>query len=76
MCIEVCRSSAPPFPTSSIPRPLLVHHVARRLGLSCRMVRHLAETGALRAHKAGSKIWNFLPADVEEFRMRREVQNG
>ena len=25
--------------------PLLVHHVAKKLGLSRRMVRHLAETG-------------------------------
>ena len=59
-----------------VARPLLVHHVAKRLGLSPRMVRHLARRGALRAHKLGPKIWQFLAADVDEFRARREVRHA
>ncbi len=55
-------------------RPLLVHHVAKRLGLSRRMVRYLAQTGALPAYKAGLKIWKFLAADVDEFQARREAR--
>jgi len=54
------------------PRPLLVHHAAKRLGLSRRMVRHLAKSGALPARKVGKKIWQFTPGDVEEFQARRE----
>jgi hypothetical protein len=53
--------------------PLQVRHVARRLSLSPRMVRHLAKTGALRAHKLGRKIWGFDIRDVEELRRRREA---
>lgn len=53
-------------------RPLQVHHVAKRLGLSRRMVRHLAETRKLRAFKVGKKIWYFFPKDVENFRAWRE----
>jgi excisionase family DNA binding protein len=59
-----------------VARPLLVHHVAKRLGLSRRMIRYLARRGTLRAHKAGPKIWQFLAADVDEFRMRREVRHA
>jgi ribosomal protein S14 len=55
-------------------RMLLVHHVAWRLGLSRRMIRHLAKTGKLPGSKAGKKIWQFLVADVEELRARREVR--
>jgi len=55
--------------------PLLVHHVAKRLGLSRRMVRHLAETGVLPARKRGKKIWCFDGPDVEELRLRREAND-
>ena len=54
-------------------RPLLVNNVAKRLHLSRRMVRYLAQTGAIPAYKAGRKIWRFLATDVEEFRARREA---
>jgi len=56
-------------------RLLLVHHVARRLGISRRMVRHLAETGKLRGHKAGRKIWQFFATDVEGLRAQRETRH-
>jgi excisionase family DNA binding protein len=56
-------------------RTLLVNNVARRLGLSRRMVRHLAKTGQLRAQKLGKKIWTFVPADVDEFQARRETRH-
>jgi len=59
---------------SAGPCRLLVHHVAGRLGISRRMVRHLAETGKLRGFKKGKKIWHFLVADVEELRVRREAR--
>lgn len=55
--------------------PLQVRHVARRLRLSPRMVRHLAKTGALRARKLGKKIWGFDIQDVEEMRLRRETDH-
>jgi hypothetical protein len=51
---------------------LLAHHVARRLGISSRMVRHLARTGRLPARKDGPKIWVFDPDAVERERRRRE----
>jgi excisionase family DNA binding protein len=63
--------SVEPVPLG-IGRPLLVHHVARRLGISCRTVRHLAKTGKLPGFRAGKKIWLFLPADVETLRVWRE----
>lgn len=60
--------------TTGIPAHLLlVNNVAKRLGLSCRTVRYLAQTGAIRAHKAGTKIWKFLATDVDEYRVRREA---
>jgi excisionase family DNA binding protein len=59
-----------------VARPLLVHHVAKRLGLSCRMVRYLARRGKLRAFKIGPKIWQFLVADVDQFRARREARHA
>ncbi len=49
----------------AVRRPLLVHHVAQRLRISRRTVRHLAETGKLRGFKPGRKIWYFLPVDVD-----------
>jgi excisionase family DNA binding protein len=54
-------------------RRLLVHHVAKRLGLSRRMVRHLAGTGILKAYKVGPKIWYFADDDVEAYRLTREA---
>jgi hypothetical protein len=45
---------------------LLVHHVARRLRLSRRMVRHLAQKGKFPGHKHGPRIWHFRISDVEE----------
>jgi len=55
-------------------RPLLVHHVAQRLRISRRMVRHLAETGKLRGFKPGRKIWYFSALDVDHLRARREAR--
>jgi ribosomal protein S14 len=54
---------------------LLVHHAAKKLGLSRRMVRHLAETGVLPARKLGKKIWGFDSLDVEDLRLRREADD-
>lgn len=54
-----------------VSRPLLVHHVAKRIGRSRRMVRHLARTGKLPAHKVGPKIWHFRASDVDEFKAKR-----
>jgi excisionase family DNA binding protein len=52
---------------SAAPRLLLVHHVARRLGVPRRTVRCWAATGRLPAIKIGPKIWKFRPEDVEAF---------
>ena len=71
MCTQVGHVSTS-SPTELPARKLLVHNVARRLRISPRTVRHLAQIGELRGHKAGPKIWQFLPADVDEFRRRRE----
>ena len=49
-------------------RVLLVHHVAKRLGVARRTVRWWAETGHIRAHRAGVKLWTFREADVDERR--------
>jgi hypothetical protein len=35
------------------------------------MVRHLARTGKLPAHKVGPKIWHFRASDVDEFKAKR-----
>jgi excisionase family DNA binding protein len=71
---QVSELVSQPVLTSCISHPLLVHHVARRLGISPRMVRHLAETGELRGFKVGRKIWRFLSTDVENLRARREAR--
>ena len=49
-------------------RPLLVHHVAKRCGLSDRMVRYLASTGRIRAFREidRPKIWRFWKHDVDD----------
>ena len=49
-------------------RTLLVHHVAKRLGVARRTVRWWAETGRIRAYRAGVKLWTFREADVDELR--------
>jgi excisionase family DNA binding protein len=72
---QLSNSGLPCSLKSVISRPLLVHHVAKRLGISRRMVRHLAETGQLPGFKSGKKIWQFFAADVEKFRVEREVRN-
>lgn len=54
----------------STSRPLLVHHVARRLGVSPRTVRYWAKNGQLPARKIGPKIWTFRVEDVEAFGKR------
>jgi excisionase family DNA binding protein len=48
-------------------RPLLVHHVAKLLGVKCRSVRHWAATGQIAALKSGPRIWTFQRADVTAF---------
>lgn len=57
-------------------RPLLVHHVAKRLCLSRREVRHLAQRGRLPAFKIGKKIWGFHEANVDAYRTSREAQHA
>ena len=52
-------------------RRLLVHHVAKRLGVAPRTVRWWAETGQIRAYRISRKIWGFNEAAVEEFRLLR-----
>jgi excisionase family DNA binding protein len=54
-----------PRTSSTLPRLLLVHHVAQRLGVPRRTVRYWAATGRIPAIKAGPKIWKFAPAEVE-----------
>ena len=73
MCTQVGKITDSLAGTASAHR-LLVHHVAKRLGISRRMVRHLAQKGELRGHKAGRKIWQFVVTDIEAFRTRREAR--
>jgi excisionase family DNA binding protein len=54
---------------------LRAHTVAKRLGLSVRMVRHLAVTHKLKAEKTGCKLWGFDPADVEAYATRRRYSD-
>jgi hypothetical protein len=53
---------------------LLVHHVARRLAVSVRTVRHWAQIGKLPALRLQNtpKIWRFDPMTVEDFKCRRQ----
>jgi ribosomal protein S14 len=69
---ESCLTTA----SEACTRPLLVHHVARRIERSRRMVRHLAETGKLRGFKVGRKIWKFWPSEVERFKARRRLPDA
>jgi excisionase family DNA binding protein len=57
-------------------RPLRVHQVAKRLNKSRRMVRHLAQTGELRAFKTGPKLWAFSPEDVRSYQEEMEAYRG
>jgi excisionase family DNA binding protein len=57
-------------------RPLLVHHVAKRLCLSRREVRHLAQRGKLPAFKIGRKIWGFHKVNVDAYNAVREAQHA
>jgi hypothetical protein len=54
-------------------RPLLVHHVARICGISCRTVRWAAAQGLLKGFKdpRTPKIWRFWRHDVNAFLERR-----
>ena len=53
-------------------RPLRVNNVRKRLGLSERAVRYLAETKRLPAFKIDKKSWGFRVEDVERYRLARE----
>jgi excisionase family DNA binding protein len=57
-------------------RPLLVNNVARRLCLSRREVRHLAQRGKLPAFKMGRKIWGFHKVNVDAYHAMREAQHA
>jgi excisionase family DNA binding protein len=57
-------------------RALLVHHVAKRLSLSCREVRHLAQLGKLPGFKPGRKIWRFRRVDVDLYLAMREGRDA
>jgi excisionase family DNA binding protein len=46
---------------------LHVTHVAERLGISARSVRHKAEIGELPGFKLGPKLWRFKERDIEEY---------
>lgn len=62
------------FSGESVPlagRSLLVHHVAKRLRVPPRTIRHWALTGRIPAWKDGAKIWKFDEAKVESFRLER-----
>ena len=48
-------------------RVLLVHHVAKRFGVSPRTVRWWAATGRIVAFKRGPRIWYFRETDVTNF---------
>jgi excisionase family DNA binding protein len=48
-------------------RILRVNHVAKRLGLPERTVRHMAARGRIPAFKAGRRAWSFHSADVEAY---------
>jgi hypothetical protein len=54
-------------------RPLLVHHVAKRCGVSDRMVRYLLATGQIRAFRYidTPKIWRIWKRDVDDYIERR-----
>lgn len=57
-------------------RPLLVHHVARRLEVSRRTVRWWSATGRLPGYRLGVKVWAFRRADVSAFAASRPSRRG
>jgi len=63
------------FPSSG-DRPLLVHHVAVRLGVSRRTVRYHAAQGILVGFKRPDtpKIWRFWRTDVDRYARWRDAQ--
>jgi excisionase family DNA binding protein len=62
-------------PFSNQDKPLLVHHVADRLGVSRRTVRWWADNGILEGFKdpRTPKPWRFKREVVEAFRVQREI---
>jgi excisionase family DNA binding protein len=54
-------------------RRIRVNHVAKRLGIPARTVRHLAATRRLPGYKIGKKIWFFNTSDIEMYQGNREV---
>lgn len=62
----------PALPVFSGERPLRVHVVAQRLNLSPRMVRHLIETGELRANRIGQRAWGITASDLDHYMMKRK----
>jgi excisionase family DNA binding protein len=63
--------SLPPPPLSRV-HFLRVNHVAKRLGVADRTVRHYVETGVLPAFRRGMRILVFLESDVENFRVEQD----
>jgi predicted site-specific integrase-resolvase len=57
-------------------RLLFVHHVARRLGVSCRTVRWWARTGQIPAFRLHVKVWAFYEGDVLAFAARRDADRA
>jgi excisionase family DNA binding protein len=57
-------------------RPLRVNNVVRRLNLPERTIRHLAQTGRLRAFKLDGKSWGFWPKDVDDYKLIMEADNA
>lgn len=61
-------------PFDSGPRWLLTHIAAKRLSVSERTVRHLAQKGVLNGQKRGKKLWEFREDIVEALRIMREAR--
>jgi predicted site-specific integrase-resolvase len=59
--------------TNGSVRPLLTHHVARRLNVARRTVRWWARTGQIGAFRLKVKVWAFNPVDVEAFAAKRHA---
>jgi hypothetical protein len=55
---------------------LYSHHVAKRCGISVRMVRYAAERGDLRGFRDPQqpRAWRFYRHDVEDFQARRAAK--
>ena len=59
--------------SSSTPRYLSVHTVAKRIGVSERTLRQWAQDERLPSYRAG-KLIKFLPEDVEQFMRKKSVR--